>query len=372
MSKLFVVATPLQLLIAQQVVVQEKFKDAILLESYIGNFSSMIKSYDVCRIDSLWSKVFDHIGAFPSWDNGGTELFRTAYPTWKRYKRIKRILDGNHVDSIFLADYQNQTYRFMTVLFSHQGYKVCFFEEGYSQYVTRPYTINKGFWAKTKEVALDWLYYIPLYHVRFAYWRNNPNLPCHSLPIYRRYSILPGMLNEPYDVQLYCKPLVSQKLKDYLDKETRNIKKGRKILFLSDPMSEILPQEFRCLYFEELVRAFASLDKNAAIYIKFHPRDKEEDKEHTLEIVSGAGLEYSVLSSEINIPVEYYLQVVRFEEVIFFNTSTFFYNGYLFPKSEFHSLLPELLKDCVKEKVPSNSINHIESLIGKMNKLQKI
>lgn len=370
MAKLFIVATPFQLLVAQQVVRQEGFKDAILWESYVGNHSDMLKSYDVCRMDSLWVKRLHSVGAFPSWDNGGVDIFHSAKTTMSRYKRIKIILEKNGVDTIFLADYQNQTYRFMAVLFTHLGYKVSFFEEGYSQYVTRPYNIASGLKAKLKELLLDAFYYLPLYHIRFAYWRNSPNRPYYGLPIYRRYSIVPGLLKEDYDVQLHCQTMISEKLRVFLDREMPEEKTARRVLLLTDPMSEVLPRQFRYLYFNELEKAFSNLDKETTLYIKYHPRDTLEDRNKTEGLASKNGVKYKVLSSEVNIPVEYFLQVVDFESILFFNTSTFFYNGYLFPKREFHSLLPDLLNDAISNNVPKSNIEHIQGLIDKMTEVK--
>lgn len=258
----------------------------------------------------------------------------------------------------------------MTVLFSHLGYKVSFFEEGYSQYVIRPYQINKGIIAKAKEVVLDLFYYLPFYHIKFARWRNNPNRPPQGLPIHRRYSIVPGILHEKFDVRLYCQPLVSDKLRIYLDKEIQKIGNGKKTLLLTDPMSEILPRNFRYIYFDQLQKAISSLDKETILFIKYHPRDTKEDRERTENLVSQVGLQFKVLSSEVNIAVEYYLQAIQFEEILFFNTSTFFYNGYLFPKCKFQSLLPRVLEECIQKKVPEESIRHIRSLIQKMKETE--
>jgi len=366
MAKLFVVATPFQLLVAQQVVQQEGFKDAVLLESYVGIHRDMLRSYEVCRIDSLWVKRLHSVGAFPSWDNGGVDLLHTAHVTMHRYRKIRRILEDNNVDSIFLADYQNQTYRFMTILFARLGYKMCFYEEGYSQYVIRPYVIARGVRAKLKELFLDGLYYLPLYHIKFAYWRNSPNRPYYGLPIYRRYSIVPGLLKEVYDVQLHCKTMLSEKLKAFLKHEMPDNKAIKKVLLLTDPMSEVLPKQFRYLYFNELEKAFTCLDKETTLYIKYHPRDTLEDRKKTEALASQKGVKFKVISSEVNIPVEYFLQAVDFESILFFNTSTYFYNGYLFPKKLFHSLLPDLLINAINNNVPKSSIDHIQRLIDKM------
>lgn len=43
MAKLFVIATPLSLLVAQQIVRQEQMNDAVLLESYVGSHKEFLQ-----------------------------------------------------------------------------------------------------------------------------------------------------------------------------------------------------------------------------------------------------------------------------------------------------------------------------------------
>lgn len=370
MAKLFVVATPLQMLVAQQVIRQEKITDAVLLQSTFSNIPDFWACYDVCRIDSLWQKKLSDVFDFPSWDNQGVKLLNTAFPTYKKYRKLRRILSDNNIDSIFLADFQNQTYRFMTVLFRRQGYNVAFYEEGYSHYVPRPASLSNGVVAKIKEWILDVFYYLPVYHIRFAYWRNNPCCPYNKLPISRRYSIIPGIHNESYDVRLYCKPMVSDKLAVYLKSEMGNLCSGKHYLFLGDPMSEVLDSKFRHLYYRVLKQALSKLDRDGILSIKFHPRETDQMKKDTLDAIDEIGIKYHVMSSKVNVPVEYFLLNIHFEEIFCFNTSTYFYNGYLFPKCKFHKLLPELLPLCEEANVPSFNLEQMKSLIAKMDDMR--
>lgn len=368
MAKLFVVATPLQMLVAQQLIRQEKIKDAVLLESSFAGFNSFQPSYDVCRIDGLWSKRLKPIMDFPSWDSQGINLSRSAQKTYNRYKDFRKLLCDNNIDTIYLADYQNQTYRFMTEVLTHDGYKVCFFEEGYSHYVPRVGKVNSGLVAKLKELFLDIFYYLPFYHIRFAKWRNNPNRPYEGLHIFKRYSIVPGFHCKDYDERLYCEPMISEKLtgilKEAVEEDDKNL-----VLLLTDPMTEVLSSDYKYLYYEVLKNSLADINSDYIVYLKFHPRDTEEARQKTIELVKSLGLNFRILSTKVNIPVEYFLIGSKFEEIFFFNTSTYFYNGYMFPKCNFHQLLPELLNLCILHGAPSASIEQISLLIEKMNKL---
>lgn len=369
MSSLFVLSTPLQMLTSQQLIRQENITDAILLESSFSGYDSFQPSYDVCRIDNLWSKRLEPVLDFPSWDSHGINLCKTALITFKRYNELKRLLHEHNVDTIYLADYQNQTYRFMTEVLTHDGYKVCFFEEGYSHYVPRVSKINSGFIAKLKELILDTCYYLPFYHIRFAKWRNNPNRPYDGLHIFKRYSIVPGFHSKEYDERLYCEPMMSEKLADILSDAIEEVDGKKLVLLLTDPMTEVLRPDYKYLYYEVLKRSLASIKSDSVLYLKFHPRDKEEDRRKTIELIKSLRLNYRILSTKVNIPVEYFLLGSKFEEILFFNTSTFFYNGYMFPKCEFRQLLPELQNLCIQYGAPSTDIQQINMLIEKMNKL---
>lgn len=370
MATLFIVTTPLQMLTSQQIIRQEKIEDAILLESSFSNSPDFSEIYDICRIDSLWIKKLPTTVDFMGWDSGGIDIFHTAKTTRRRYKEFLAQLKNNNVKTIYLADYQCQTCRFMTIVFSHLGYFVNFYEEGYSHYVQRPFKINTGIKAKIKEWLLDYGYYLPLYGIKFAKWRNNPNMPYNGLPIHKRFSIVPGILNEPYDQQLFCVPMVSDRLKDLLENQIYVNANERRILFLSDPMSEVLYSDFRYLYFEVIKESLSDLDKDVVVYIKFHPRENKESRIQHQQLLQSLGLNFRILSNEINIPVEYYLQNTKFETIFFFNTSTFFYNGYLFPRCRFTHLLPVLLKKAIQNNAPTSNIEQMELLIEKMNKIE--
>lgn len=369
MASLFVLSTPLQMLTSQQLIRQENIKDAILLESSFSGFNSFQPSYDVCRIDELWMKRLSPVMDFPSWDSQGINLTKTAFTTFKRYRKFKKLLEENGVDTIYLADFQNQTYRFMTEALTHDGYKVCFFEEGYSHYVPRVGSINNGIIAKIKEIILDSFYYLPLYHIRFANWRNNPNRPYLGLHIYKRYNIVPGFHDQPYDKRLFCEPMISKRLSIILNNAVGTDKEEKRILLLTDPMTEVLNSDYKYLYYEVLKKALADLEKDVMLYVKYHPRDKDEAKDKTISIIESLGINYRILSTEVNIPVEYFLLGTRFEEIFFFNTSTFFYNGYMFPRCTFHQLLPTLLDMCIKNNAPKKNIVQIKALIDKMEQI---
>ena len=101
------------------------------------------------------------------------------------------------------------------------------------------------------------------------------------------------------------------------------------------------------LYYETILDFFKDIPKETMIYIKYHPRDPQKYRNKTLSTIVSLGLKYKVLSEEINIPVEYFLQRYKFDKVYLFNASTYYYDGYVFPHCEFVKMLPTLYKKCI-------------------------
>lgn len=359
MANLFVVFTPLQIVMAQQIIRQEKLSDNVMLESWWDGYSHFKDIYDLTIIEDLWTKVLFYAN-WACWDFEGVKLQKNAIEIRKRAKEIKNILVENRIDTIYLADFQNQTNRFTCVWLAKQGYKVVFFEEGYSHYIPRPSLAPpQTFIHRVYEKMLDVFYYQPLYHVNFAEWRCYPNKDYHGLPISTRYSVIPDMHHEPYDKLLKCEPMVSPKLQTYINEELDN-SDAKKILLLTDPMTEVLQPQYRYLYFETISEALDKY-KDESVVVKFHPREFEKKREATLNLIKGKGLNYSVLGKRINIPVELYLQNCQFDEILFFNTSTYFYNGYLYPSAKFVKLLPLLHKKCLENNV--SCLEQMETLV---------
>ena len=67
--------------------------------------------------------------------------------------------------------------------------------------------------------------------------------------------------------------------------------------------------------------------------------------------MSSLGIKYKILSDEINIPIELFLQQYKFDEIILFDSSTYFYNGYIYPRTVIISLLPQLYTKCQNKSV---------------------
>lgn len=364
MANLFVVFTPFQFFVAQQLVAQEQLQNCVLIESYVKGNPHFIDIYDVMEIEGMWNKkiVFPE---FPNWDGFRTSSIKDIIECYKKYKRICRIVSKNDVDTLYLGEMQNTTIRFTDILFSNKGLKIIFFEEGSAHYVNRPHK-KETFSLKCKALIRDLLYYLPIYHVRFAKWRYVPNRPVSDgLPITKRFSIIP-YYKESFDYPLKTTILYSNKLKAYIEKQV-DVNDEKRILFMTDPVAELIGNENMDCYYETISESLGSLDKNIKIYLKYHPRDPKSSREKVEKIISEVHLQYSVLGEEINIPVEYYLQTYKFDNIYIFNASTYFYDGYIFPKCKYTKLLPVLYMKCKYKGVQDTQIPFLVNLLNRMS-----
>lgn len=357
-GNLFIVFTPLQLFVAQQIVRQEHLTDCVLVEGWRSLFA---KTYDMMRMEDLWTCRYEWED-FSRWIGDRLNSLAEVRKMRRGYKRLLTICEKHSVGTIYMGELLNQSCRFTAIAFSHLGYKVVFFEEGTSHYINRPCTERHTRKEHLKQWLLDALYFKPLYGIRFAKWHCAPNRPYEGdLPIDKRFSIIP-YYNEPYDARLKVEPMFSPQLKQYVEE---NLPTGseRRVMLLTDPMAELLTEDYMYLYFNLIEETLLQLDKDVALYIKYHPRDPQASRERVEAIAKKQGITYRVLSEEVNIPVEYYLQSCKFEAIYVFNASTYFYNGYIFPKHTFIRLLPELYNRAVTAGVAQEKLKWLKGFV---------
>lgn len=346
MGNLFFVFTPLQLFVAQQIIRQEKLQNNVLLEGYGSLFSP---TYDMMRIDALWSNkiIFEEAA---KWNGDRVRSVSDIKYAFTNYRSIKHILKNNRISTIYLGEVLNQACRFTSVVFHHQGYQIVFFEEGTSHYVDRPYTKNNTLKHRVKIWLLDLFYFVPFYGVRFAEWNSSPNRPYDELPMDIRFSMIPYH-HRPFDKILYVEPLFSDKLITYVNSNISLEEGEHRVMLMTDPLRELIPKEFLYLYFDTIKECIETIDESQFLYIKFHPREIQSSRDKILKIAKDSGKRFKILSDEVNICVEFYLQMFRFEKIYFFNAATYFYNGYAFPKMEFVKLMPIVYNKCQKAGV---------------------
>ena len=362
MGNLFFIFTPLQLFVAQQIIRQEKLTNNVMLVGYSSLFSNV---YEMMTLNELWNKTID-FEELAQWNGDRIRSISDIKKTYTHYRTIKSILEKNRINTIYLGEILNQACRFTDIVFHRQGYQIVFFEEGTSHYVNRPYTEDHSFSHIIKVGLLDLLYFLPFYGVRFAEWNSSPNRSYEKLPIDKRFSIIPYH-HKSFDIRLQIEPMFSGKLKNYVLSNIRVEEGEHRVMLMTDPLRELLPKEYLYLYFDTIKDCISSIDNDQILYIKFHPREIQSSRDKILKIADESGAKFRVLSDEVNICVEYYLQMFHFEKIFFFNAATFFYNGYAFPKMEFVKLMPIVYQKC--QNVGLKNLVYMENMLKMINSM---
>ena len=349
MANLFFIHTPLQLMIAQMIIKQEQLKDNIMLYGYVDNNSHFIEIYDLTIVDELWKArvTMPHVSRWALMSR--KHLLRDGRTAYHNYKFIAKVILDYHVDSLFLGDMWNNSCQLTALIFHQKGFKICFYEEGCGHYI-KPYDYGREGNLVDKVFAffIDLLYYRPLYGVSFGYIHYWKGLTFQDLPMDVRYSVMP-FYHEKFDKVLTIRPTISDKLAKYISSEVKQIGRRGNVLLLTTPIYELGGERYEIdedAYINTILNYLKSTDKNSCTHIKFHPREKEYIRQRIITELEEANIRYILLGSNVNIPVEYYLQCIHYEKVVVILSSTSFYHGYLFPKVEFESIFYDYYNKC--------------------------
>lgn len=372
MANLFFIHTPLELLIAQQIINQEKLADNVMLCGYVGDNKHFLDIYRLTIISSMWmeSVLMPDVAGWAAIEK--RHLLKTVIRTFRRYKEICSLLKVHRIDTLFLGDMNNFSCKFGAKLFKRKGCKIVFFEEGSSHYNFQIHPRKGGYLLNNLlAIFLDSFYYLPIYHFRFASYCFLKDLPFSALPIDLRYSVVP-YYHEDFDKQIRVERLFSNDLAQFLDDEVAKFSDiESSILFMSQNIYESLGN--MKLYLQVLEGYFSTWDSTSIIFIKFHPREQEEEREAVIEIARKYHLTFHILSAHMNIPVEYYLQYMKFKEIVTFFSSTAMYNGYLFPELKFTFLLRPFYDLCkIYNEKNVSQLENLLSLLDSCQNKQKI
>ena len=363
MSNLFFVHTPLQLMVAQQIISDNNYKECILVCGYVADNSRFVKSYELMVVENLWDKyiLFPEI-SYWSYISKHHPL-RDALNVLNRFRRLKQIIIDNNVKNVFLGDINNNCYKFSSLLMRKRfGCNICFFEDGGSHYVYTKHIFPGGWFNNLFTFFFDIFFYLPFFRMRWGKYAFQKDLPFEKIPVYKRYSLIP-FYHEPYDIVIhYKKGLVSHKLRNYLETQIPVGNGSRGILLMTSPINEAI-RSHSSRYVNVVKEYIKRLNKETVLYVKYHPRENDSVRKDIVECLDKNDIEYYIISGSVDIPVEYYLELIQFDEVVSFFTSTTYYNGYLFPKMKFTFLLEEYYKECklMKEKYADILISYIES-----------
>lgn len=369
MANLFFIHTPLQLMIAQQIIMQEKLQDNVMLCGYVDDNIHFLGIYDLTIMDELWSNRV----AFPQVARWGIisrrHLLRDCRRTYRNFRLLGKIIEKHDVNTLYLGDMWNNSCQLAAMAFHRRGLKICFFEEGNGHYVMcSSYGKSGNFVNKVYAAFIDLLFYRPFIGVPYGYVHFWKGFTFSDLKMDIRYSVVP-FYHESFDKLITVKPAISRKLEAYMRHEVSGLGISAGILLMTSPLYEWQGKRYdkdENAYVRTIIEYVKSSAKGMPIHIKFHPRERDYIRERILGELAMANIDYVILGEKINIPVEYYLQYMHYDKIVYFFSSTSFYNGYLFPKVKFESILEDYYNNC--KAVGSDSLKYIEPLLAQIPK----
>ena len=349
MANLFFVHTPMQMVVAQQVIHQEGLEHNLLLYGYVDDNRHFLDTYELLKIDKLWedSILFENLAACV--DLTLRRPIRCFRDVLRNLKRINLIIENNKVDNIYLGDIDNIGYQCLMYYYKNKC-TINIYEEGSSHYFyNKRQAYNRRF-QRMQVFLLDYLFYKPFLGFKFAnYWYRNGDY--EHLPIDCRYSIIPGLHNEVYDKSLKIDTdFQSSQLKDYLKDEIAKIEGGDKVFLITSIVYEHQNKQYRrerySAYLEVIDNYIKTIPSNTAVILKLHPRETKSVEQDITELIKKHGLKVVSLSKQITIPIEIYLQIMKPSAITMFWNSSTMYNGFLYPQCEIKDLMPEFFHVC--------------------------
>lgn len=340
------------------IIKQEKLMGNVMLCGYVDNNRHFLQLYDMIRIDDMW-KAIEPMEDVARWAIFSRKrIIQGGFSAFRRYSFIKMIIKKHHIETLFLGDMKNISCQLTALAFHKKGLKICFFEEGAGHYVMNyDYGKEGNLIDKCYSILMDTLYYRPLYGVPFAYIHYRKGFMLSDLPIDVRYSIVP-FYHESFDKLVSYQPMFSKKLTKFLEEEINQLNTNHSILLLTSPFYGI---DGNPLPYVKTIIDYAKSLRGKRLHIKFHPREMQEVRKMILKQLDDEEVNYQLIGLRLNIPVEYYLQYIHYERIVVFLCSTSYYNGYLFPKTEFVSILREYYNNC--KEMESPDAKYIELLL---------
>lgn len=372
MANLFFIHTPMQLFMAQQIIHQERLKDNVMVYDYAGNNKHYIDAYKFIFISEMWSKrVINPVRL--GWNMiKGNGLIKDIREIRNSLDVIEAFVLDNDVKMIYMGDVLNRGYRLLAHIFYKRNIGIAFFEEGYSHYTGRYESWKKIFKDVLYAFILDGFIYYPRYHERLEYKVSVTDNNFNKIPQNVRYSLIP-FYHESYDRLLKPTLLLSQVLQSYMEQELIKIKRaggaGSLALFVNEEIKNFV-KDVDAVIEEQLLKecVFHAVDAETLFLIKFHPAENVERRNQVKGMFDKNNIRYCILSEEINVPVEYYLQMLNFKRIFSYATAVTLYNGYLFPQTPTTRLLDDLVRICKEKQLPH--LDKIEKLVNKLDFIQ--
>lgn len=366
MNILFFVHTPLQLFVAQQIILQEKYENVTFLLGTIGSNYAFYDTFDMMLEDVHVKHIavyrMDRLSHWASLSR--KKLLCDIYRTYIREKKIRSILKREKVDMIYMGDMNNLSCKFTALLYNRLGFKIGFYEEGISHYYWAQYVDDYPLVNSMLSKLTDVFFYKPIWHLNFGkYMFFKSQLSFCDLPISKRYSILPKY-DKNFDIQLYVQPIKNKKLEEYIKTDLSGFDKQCNVtLFLSEPVFEDgVGNERICL---DVIKDYLNADTETDCFLlKYHPRETEVMKKKIEELFIQTGKNYKILSPSVVLPVELYLLYLSPKNVALFLTSTFLYMKYLSPHTQIKFLIYDYALRCSQNGYDVSSLKRTMKELG--------
>lgn len=370
LNNLFFVHTPFQFFVAQQIIVQEKLENNVLLLGSVGRNAQFYQAYDLMKIESFWKATY-YLDDLSGWAYiERRNLLKSIACLLKHDRFINRILRKHDIRVLYLGDLNNFSCKFAAVRFRRKGIRIVFYEEGTSHYAFQQHPQRGGYWVNVLcSLMTDICVYLPYFHFCYGKYRFLKDRTIDQLPVYRRYSIVP-LYKESFDKKLVVKLLMSDALQDYIQEEEKSMglksrKEQEKILFLSQPIYDASGDKETVL--AVLKGYFSSYNQETLIVVKFHPREVMLVRKEILRLLEELHLNYCVLSDRNALPVEVYLQCFTFDRMVTFASSTVLYGGYIYKGFPVEVLLNRYIEECRRRNFDVSSLLKIQGMLKLMN-----
>ena len=331
MAKLFFVHTPLSLFVAQNIALHENTKSNVLIIRNVEDSTSFSEAYKMLIIDELWSEIYQ-IEDSRQWRS---KTISTVKRYVKNERFIHRIIKSNNISKVYLGDINDLRYRLEYLRFSSMGIDITIFEEGISHYRRQLYINFKK--VVLGSLLIDFFVSFPKIHLRYIKYLTNSERYFLTNTISRRYSILPQKEILPFDIKLSVTNRLSEQMRSNIDLIVNRLyaingSLNNMVLFASQPL---FMRGFICdpIYKSVLDSKFDDLKAylhDKLVVIKFHPRETEKERKLITNFFTEKGLRYYILETFQSIPLEVYLQNIKFKLLITYSSSSVAYDGYVY------------------------------------------
>ncbi len=358
MANLFFIHTPFQLFVAQQIIYHEKMEgDNVMIYGYNGNHREYLRIFDLMVIDGFWKNKF-YLDKIDHWAYISFSDIHSFGRLNSNIHFIKGVIEKENIDSIYLGDIDSYTHLFCTLLF-HKEKNIVFFEEGSSHYTFKDHVPERNPIKLLYSHLADYLYYIPRFGFSFTNYYRHLSPSKIEKYISKRYSIIPGINSQPYDVTLPVTRVISDGVMKYIESQSLDKLKGRDIILLLSTdvyVGDRQAERYHC-YLDSIKNYISSLPKGSTILLKLHPNETNQIEEDLCKLLIEKDMNCCTISSEINIPVEYYLQYLNVSVIVHFMSSTIFYNGYIFEPCRTKNLFLDFFEKCKAKGINMNNLN---------------